>query len=106
MGDTVEASWFAEKIADRSIRGIALETSALIRAGVLPIGTRLPAIRDIAYELHVSPATISEVARRSGLATKRSPLTQVPLRPRPLMIFCRRNSLQASEIVAGLTCNS
>ena len=45
MGDTVEASWFAEKIADRSIRGIALETSALIRAGVLPIGTRLPAIR-------------------------------------------------------------
>ncbi|MGO7032452.1 GntR family transcriptional regulator, partial [Rhizobium ruizarguesonis] len=60
MGDTVDASWFAEKIADRSIRGIALETSALIRAGVLPIGTRLPAIRDIAYELHVSPATISE----------------------------------------------
>ncbi|MGO8185575.1 aminotransferase-like domain-containing protein [Rhizobium leguminosarum] len=60
MGDTVEASWFAEKIADRSIRGIALETSALIRAGLLPIGTRLPAIRDIAYELHVSPATISE----------------------------------------------
>ncbi|MBY5332815.1 PLP-dependent aminotransferase family protein [Rhizobium leguminosarum] len=60
MGDAVEASWFAEKIADRSIRGIALETSALIRAGVLPIGTRLPAIRDIAYELHVSPATISE----------------------------------------------
>ncbi|MBY2908694.1 PLP-dependent aminotransferase family protein [Rhizobium leguminosarum] len=60
MGDTVETSWFAEKIADRSIRGIALETSALIRAGVLPIGTRLPAIRDIAYELHVSPATISE----------------------------------------------
>ncbi|MBY2915574.1 PLP-dependent aminotransferase family protein [Rhizobium leguminosarum] len=60
MGDTVEAFWFAEKIADRSIRGIALETSALIRAGVLPVGTRLPAIRDIAYELHVSPATISE----------------------------------------------
>ncbi|MBA1346966.1 PLP-dependent aminotransferase family protein [Rhizobium sp. WYCCWR 11146] len=60
MGDAVEASWFAEKIADRSIRGIALETSALIRAGVLPVGTRLPAIRDIAYELHVSPATISE----------------------------------------------
>ncbi|MBY3211274.1 aminotransferase-like domain-containing protein [Rhizobium laguerreae] len=60
MGAAVEASWFAEKIADRSIRGIALETSALIRAGVLPIGTRLPAIRDIAYELHVSPATISE----------------------------------------------
>jgi len=60
MGDTIEASWFAEKIADRSMRGIALETSALIRAGALPVGTRMPAIRDIAYELHVSPATISQ----------------------------------------------
>lgn len=60
MSDTLEASWFAQKIIDRSIRGIALETSALIRAGALPVGTRLPAIRDIAYELRVSPATISE----------------------------------------------
>jgi len=60
MGDTIEASWFAEKIADRSMRGIALETSALIRAGALPVGTRMPAIRDIAYELRVSPATISQ----------------------------------------------
>ena len=60
MGDTVEASWFAEKIVDRTIRGIALETSALIRAGALPVGSRLPAIRDIAYELRVSPATISQ----------------------------------------------
>jgi DNA-binding transcriptional MocR family regulator len=60
MSDTLKAAWFAEKIADRSIRGIALETSALIRAGALPVGTRLPAIRDIAYELRVSPATISE----------------------------------------------
>ncbi|PDS40022.1 GntR family transcriptional regulator [Rhizobium anhuiense] len=60
MGDTIEASWFAEKIADRSMRGIALETSALIRAGTLPVGTRMPAIRDIAYELRVSPATISQ----------------------------------------------
>lgn len=60
MSDLVSASWFAEKIADRSIRGIALETSALIRAGALPVGTRLPPIRDIAYELGVSPATISE----------------------------------------------
>ncbi|MGO7697044.1 GntR family transcriptional regulator, partial [Rhizobium leguminosarum] len=50
----------ADKLADCSIRGIALETSALIRAGVLPIGPRLPAIRDIAYELRVSPATISQ----------------------------------------------
>ncbi len=58
--DIVSATWLAAKIGDRSTRGIALETSALIRAGVLPVGTRLPPIRDIAFELHVSPATISE----------------------------------------------
>ncbi|MET3616347.1 DNA-binding transcriptional MocR family regulator [Rhizobium aquaticum] len=58
--EIVSAKWLATKIGDRSTRGIALETSALIRAGVLPVGTRLPPIRDIAFELHVSPATISE----------------------------------------------
>lgn len=51
--------WFAEKLGDRTMRGIAVETSALIRAGVLPIGTKLPPIRDLAYALGVSPATIS-----------------------------------------------
>ncbi|MBN8930559.1 MAG: PLP-dependent aminotransferase family protein [Rhizobium pusense] len=48
------------KLSEIVIRGIALETSALVRAGLLPVGTRLPAIRDLAYELGVSPATISE----------------------------------------------
>lgn len=60
MDNLYSAGWLAEKIADRSIRGIALETSALIRAGVLPVGTRLPSIRDLAYELKISPATLSE----------------------------------------------
>ena len=60
MSEIVEARWLAEKITNKTIRGIALETSALVRAGLLPVGTRLPAIRDLAYELGVSPATISE----------------------------------------------
>lgn len=60
MGDICEARWLAERITNKTIRGIALETSALVRAGVLPVGTRLPAMRDLAYELGVSPATISE----------------------------------------------
>lgn len=74
MSNTFDAAWFAEKIADRTLRGIALETSALIRAGVLPVGVRLPAIRDIAYELGVSPATISEAwsaLRRQKIITGR-----------------------------------
>lgn len=60
MPETRDAKWFAEKIGDKSIRGIALETSALIRAGALPVGTKLPAIRDLAFVLGISPATISE----------------------------------------------
>ncbi|PDT34701.1 MULTISPECIES: PLP-dependent aminotransferase family protein [Sinorhizobium] len=60
MSDKLDAAWLAGRLCDRTIRGIALETSALIRAGILPVGTRLPAIRDIAYELKVSPATIAE----------------------------------------------
>src|SRR4051794_38961150 len=60
MSETRSAAWFAEKLSDITIRGIALETSALIRAGALPVGTKLPAVRDLAYVLGVSPATISE----------------------------------------------
>jgi DNA-binding transcriptional MocR family regulator len=60
MDENRDAHWLAEKLTDRTIRGIALETSALIRAGALPVGTKLPPIRDLAFVLGVSPATISE----------------------------------------------
>ncbi|MBM1175151.1 aminotransferase-like domain-containing protein [Microvirga arabica] len=60
MTNDRDAHWFAEKLTDRTIRGISLETRALIRAGALPIGTKLPPIRDLAFALGVSPATISE----------------------------------------------
>src|SRR4051812_23656468 len=60
MADSRDAQWFAEKLTDKSIRGIALETGALIRAGALPVGAKLPPIRDLAFALRVSPATISE----------------------------------------------
>ncbi|MBB6487297.1 PLP-dependent aminotransferase family protein [Rhizobium lusitanum] len=60
MSGNRDAAWFAEKLNDRTIRGIALETSALIRAGALPVGTKLPPIRDLAFALGISPATLSE----------------------------------------------
>ncbi len=60
MSENRDAAWFAEKLNDRTIRGIALETSALIRAGALPVGTKLPPIRDLAFALGISPATLSE----------------------------------------------
>lgn len=74
MVDTATAEWLAKKIVDKTRRGIALETSGLVRAGILPVGTRLPAIRDLAYELKVSPATISEAwseLRRQKIITGR-----------------------------------
>jgi DNA-binding transcriptional MocR family regulator len=74
MSDAYNSAWFAEKLTDRSIRGIALETSALIRGGALPVGAKLPPIRELAFSLGVSPATISEAwseLRRQKIITGR-----------------------------------
>ncbi|MBQ0819518.1 aminotransferase class I/II-fold pyridoxal phosphate-dependent enzyme [Microvirga sp. HBU67558] len=60
MDESRDAAWFAEQLTNRTIRGIAIETRALIRAGALPVGTKLPPIRDLAFALGISPATISE----------------------------------------------
>lgn len=59
----IDAKWFAQKITDRSLTGISLATRALIRSGDLPVGTHLPPLRDIAFELGVSPATVSSAWR-------------------------------------------
>jgi DNA-binding transcriptional MocR family regulator len=74
MNESLNAQWFAERLTDRTIRGLALETRALIRAGILPVGTKLPPIRDLAFALGVSPATISEAwseLRRQKIITGR-----------------------------------
>src|SRR5471030_1634957 len=55
----LDANWFADHLHDRSMRGIALETAALIRSGVIEVGTPLPAVRELAQALGVSPATVS-----------------------------------------------
>ncbi|MGU3575335.1 PLP-dependent aminotransferase family protein [Brucellaceae bacterium C25G] len=52
--------WFAEQLQDRTMRGIARDMSGLIRRGTLPVGAKLPPVRDLAYVLGISPATISE----------------------------------------------
>lgn len=60
MAEAGSAEWFAEHLSERTKRGIAVETSALIRAGSLTMGTKLPPVRDLAFALGVSPATISD----------------------------------------------
>ncbi len=49
-----------DAIHDRSPKGIASAVHRLIRAGRLESGDRLPTVRDLARELGVSPATVSE----------------------------------------------
>lgn len=54
------ATLVAGAVQDRSPRGIASAVHRLIRAGRLQSGERLPTVRDLARELGVSPATVSE----------------------------------------------
>ena len=49
-----------EAVIDRSPKGIAAAVHRLIRSGRLQTGDRLPTVRDLAKELGVSPATVSE----------------------------------------------
>ncbi|HZH51473.1 MAG TPA: PLP-dependent aminotransferase family protein [Microvirga sp.] len=74
MDHVPDTDWLAERLKERTARGIAVETSALIRSGALPIGARLPTVRDLAYKLGVSPATVSEAwseLRRQKMITGR-----------------------------------
>ena len=63
-----------DEISDRGPRGIAGAIARQINAGELSPGDRLPTVRDVAAELGVSPATVSEAwqaLRRAGLITSR-----------------------------------
>ncbi|MDQ7905138.1 aminotransferase class I/II-fold pyridoxal phosphate-dependent enzyme [Phytohabitans sp. ZYX-F-186] len=56
----VSVDGFAERIASRTASGIANEVRSEIHAGRIRPGTRLPAIRDVARALEVSPTTVQE----------------------------------------------
>jgi DNA-binding transcriptional MocR family regulator len=58
-GPSVTIDWLTANLQDRSQRGIAIETSALIRSGAIPVGAQLPPVRELAQALGVSPGTIS-----------------------------------------------
>ena len=58
--ETTRAVDLAEHIDDRSARGIAAAVGRLITSGELPIGSRLPTVRELSRSLGVSPTTVSE----------------------------------------------
>jgi DNA-binding transcriptional MocR family regulator len=58
-GDPI-ITMLTEAVVDRSPKGIAAAVHRLIRAGRLEKDDRLPTVRDLAKELGVSPATVSE----------------------------------------------
>ncbi|MFF5077046.1 aminotransferase class I/II-fold pyridoxal phosphate-dependent enzyme [Actinoplanes sp. NPDC000266] len=63
-----------DAVDDRSARGIAAAVSRMITAGELPVGERLPTVRDVARSLRVSPTTVSEAWRsltRAGVLQTR-----------------------------------
>lgn len=59
MTKDIKIDWFKSRLSDPSTRGIARDMAHLIRSGEIPIGTRLPSVRDLAESMGVSPATIS-----------------------------------------------
>ena len=56
----VSAPELAGAITDRSARGIAAAVGRMVSSGDLPVGSRLPTVRDLAKVLGVSPTTVSE----------------------------------------------
>lgn len=59
MTESVDLNWFCSQIKSPSVKGIAQAASALIRDGQIATGMQMPAVREIAEQLGVSPATVS-----------------------------------------------
>lgn len=59
MTQMVDLNWFCNQITTPSVKGIAQVASGLIRDGQIAVGMQMPAVREIAERLGISPATVS-----------------------------------------------
>lgn len=59
MTHMVDLNWFCNQITTPSVKGIAQAASGLIRDGQIAVGMQMPAVREIAERLGISPATVS-----------------------------------------------
>src|SRR5690349_19411274 len=86
-------------VDDRSARGIAAAVGRLVTAGDLPVGARLPTVRDVARELGVSPTTVSEAWRslsRAGAIQTRGrsgSFVAAPVLPRQRLRYAQLGGL-------------
>ncbi|WP_417601458.1 PLP-dependent aminotransferase family protein [Pararhodobacter oceanensis] len=90
---TIDARDLAAHLTDRSTQGLARDTARLVRIGVLPVGARLPSLRDLAFVMEISPSTLSEAwkeLRRLRVLTGRGRngtyVSASNLSPRPLRV--------------------
>ncbi|MEU7906824.1 PLP-dependent aminotransferase family protein [Actinoplanes sp. NPDC049118] len=89
----------AGAVDDRSARGIAAAVSRLVTAGDLPVGARLPTVRDVARALGVSPTTVSEawrsLARAGAIQTRgrSGSFVTVPVLPRQRLRYAQLGGL-------------
>ncbi|KKM66514.1 hypothetical protein LCGC14_1480400, partial [marine sediment metagenome] len=89
----ISAETMAAYLTDRSTRGIARDTAKLVRSGTLPVGARLPPLRELAFVMGVSPSTLSEAwkeLRRLRVLTGRGRngtfVSGSSLAPRPMRV--------------------
>lgn len=59
MTQSVDLEWLSQQITDASVKGITHAASTLIRDGKIAVGMQMPAVRELAERLGVSPATVS-----------------------------------------------
>lgn len=59
MTQKVDIDWLSERISDATVKGIMLAASTLIRDGQIAVGMQMPAVRELAEKLGISPATVS-----------------------------------------------
>ncbi|GID96265.1 GntR family transcriptional regulator [Amorphoplanes digitatis] len=89
----------AGAVDDRSARGIAAAVGRLVTSGDLPVGARLPTVRDVARALGVSPTTVSEawrgLARAGAIQTRgrSGSFVSVPVLARQRLRYAQLGSL-------------
>ncbi len=56
--NNISSEWLSGHLPDRTSAGISRRTRFLIQSGLLPLGSRLPSLRDLAFCMQISPATL------------------------------------------------